>query len=80
MSEDEFWISVDSGSTWKKVTKKFWIGMEQACGFHGHGSAQDRIATAGFTAGQVQGHMHYGWQKDLPGEPCAIGPCAPKQM
>ncbi len=75
MTEDEFWISIDSGSTWNKVNKAFWIDMEQACGFHGHGPNKDRIATAGFTAGQVVGHMHYGWMQETTLEPCEFGPC-----
>lgn len=57
---NRYWISVDTGKTWKQVDEQFWIEMEQACGFYG-----GKPATAGFTAGAVVGHMHYGWETDL---------------
>lgn len=64
---NRYWISIDSGKTWKEVTLDFWCEMEAACGFHG-----GRPATSGFTAGSVRGHMHYGWEDDR--DPCNIGP------
>lgn len=62
-----YWLSIDDGATWTKVTEDQWCAMEEQLGFRG-----GRPATAGFGSGIIRGHMHYGWSR----RPCEYGPCA----
>ncbi len=54
---DTFWLSMDHGYSWEKVSIASFMAAERACGFHG--SDRSRPATHSFSSGIFRGLTRY---------------------